>query len=365
MSSKTIAVICNYEIRPDRIGGMDRFYVAFNEKAKTQGCSVHWFFKGQSIFEFYKCLNITLTKDTPVESLFLKHLSENSYNYGYIITHFTELCTSFYRDVKKKTGAYCIAVDHNPRPLEGFPLKKRLKLKVKGLLYGRYIDLFIGVSKYTATHILKDYGGFLKPKVQVIYNGIDAEVYKRREHSNTNRFMVASHLRPSKGILDLLMALSLLTKDEQSKLAVDIYGEGPIENELKQQCQSLDLNGFVSFKGSSPDLPALFCNYAFMIQPTYMECFSLSILESLSANVPVITTQVGGNLEIIKDGVNGFVFNAGDIKALSKIISNIIDHKMTIKTPVDGDITSFYNLDRMVEDHLDLVNRSSDEKDIG
>jgi glycosyltransferase involved in cell wall biosynthesis len=49
--------------------------------------------------------------------------------------------------------------------------------------------------------------------------------------------------------------------------------------------------------GSTANLSELYCN-DYMVQPTHMECFSLSILESLSANVPVITTN-GGNEEVI------------------------------------------------------------------
>lgn len=350
-----IAVICNYEIRPDRIGGMDRFFVAFDMKAKAQGYIIHWVFKGQKVFDFYKHLDITLAQTASVESLFLNHLKINTISYTHVITHFIELCSVFYKVVKTKTKAYCIAVDHNPRPLEGFPLKKRLKLKVKGLIYGRYIDLFVGVSKYTVTQILKDYGRFLKPKVQVIYNGIDTHVFKKRDSPNTNRFIVASHLRPSKGIQDLLDALSLLTADEQRKLHIDIYGEGPMETDLRQKCTALALDSVVNFKGSSSKLHHLFCNYAYMIQPTYMECFSLSILESLSANVPVITTQVGGNLEVIDDGINGFVYDAGDIHRLSVIIADIVNGKKSIKASGDTKVNTFYYLERMVDDHLKLL----------
>jgi len=60
------------------------------------------------------------------------------------------------------------------------------------------------------------------------------------------------------------------------------------------------------FFGSSPKLNQIYSKYDYMIQPTYMECFSLSILESLSANVPVITTTVGGNEKVIVEDVNRF-----------------------------------------------------------
>ncbi|MEZ4795948.1 MAG: glycosyltransferase family 4 protein [Flavobacteriaceae bacterium] len=353
--SKHIAVICNYELKPDRIGGMDRFFAAFDTKAKQEGFCIDWFFPNQEEIEFYKDLNIYSSKELTVEQLFLKHLKETQTVYSTVITHFTELCTSFYKKVKLQTGAYCIAVDHNPRPLEGFPLKKRFKLKFKSLLYAKYIDQFIAVSKYTKYHILNDYGHFLNKKVRVIYNGIDTSVYKRQKSRNAKRFIVASHLRQSKGIQDLLAALGQMYSADLDGIIVDIYGEGPIETELKGLVVNHKLQNVVNFKGSSSELPNLFCNYDYMIQPTYMECFSLSLLESLSANVPVITTQVGGNLELITHGENGFVFQAGDVMELAILLKQLIFSELVLHKEVYHLVESKFYLDKMVNEHYNLL----------
>jgi len=353
---KTIAIICNYEIREDRIGGMDRFFLAFDAKAETLGYKVSWFFIGQKRFGFYDGLDITITSTESVETLFLNHLRVDNATYTHVITHFIELCTSFYKVIKIKTQAYCIAVDHNPRPLRGYAYKKRIKLKIKGLIYSKYIDKFVAVSKYTKKQILNDFGNCVSKKIIIVYNGIDTQVIKEQRVKRSDlKFIVASHLRPSKGVQDLLLALSFLSDDEKHKFKIDIFGEGPIESELKIFTKRKGLQEIVSFKGSSSDLPTLFSNYSYMIQPTYMECFSLSILESLAANVPVITTQVGGNLEIISAEENGYIFQAGDIQALSAIISDLISGKKGIIDRVDEKIENFYNLERMVNEHIDLL----------
>lgn len=353
--SRHIAVICNYALKHDRIGGMDRFFVAFDKKAKQKGFHVDWFFPNQEDIDFYKGLKMYSNNKLTVELLFLKHLKETSVVYTFVITHFTELCTSFYKQVKRLTKAYCIAVDHNPRPLEGFPLKKRLKLKLKGLLYSRYIDQFIAVSNYTKYHILKDYGQFLNKKTNVIYNGIDTLVYQKQRARGAKRFVVASHLRPSKGIQDLLAALSKMTVADLNGVIVDIYGEGPMEVELKALTKHYRLQHIVSFKGSSSDLPNLFCNYDYMIQPTYMECFSLSLLESLSANVPVITTQVGGNLELITHEENGFIFKAGDVDELTTLLSLILNGDRRIANDVFPLVLSQFSLEQMVQAHVGTI----------
>src|SRR5690606_10572648 len=129
------------------------------------------------------------------------------------------------------------------------------------------------------------------------------------------QFIVASHLRESKGLQDLIEAVNLLEEPFKQKVAIDIFGEGPFMSRLKELVEQYELQPQIKFKGSTSQLPKLFQNYSYMLQPTYMECFSLSILESLAANVPVITTPVGGNLEVITHGSNGFIFSPKDILA--------------------------------------------------
>lgn len=351
---KKIAVICNYVLKPDRIGGMDRFFYLFDKQAKEKGYSLDWYFTDFSIFNFYKNLNIYSANNSSVEQKFLE-MSSN-YKYDIIITHFTELCTKFYKQVKLASpNCYLIAVDHNPRPLEGFSLKKKIKKRIEGFLYSKYINQFVGVSKYTVNHILNDYGMFLKKKTKVVYNGIDTGVFIKRNQGNKNKFIVASHLRPSKGIQDLLKALSCLAPELLLLgIVVDIYGEGDYKEELQRLTNEYNLKEVVSFKGSSSKLNELFCNYSYMIQPTYMECFSLSILESLSANVPVITTTVGGNLEVLENNKNGFIYKPGDYKALTLILENIITENTTISKDTSLLIKKEYYLEKMVENHLNL-----------
>ena len=96
-----------------------------------------------------------------------------------MVTHFVELCTQFFKEIRKFHKPYVISVDHNPRPINGFPFKKKLKNKVKGKLYSRYIDLFIGVSDYTKQQILKDYGQKLSSKTAVVHNGIAVGEYEK------------------------------------------------------------------------------------------------------------------------------------------------------------------------------------------
>jgi glycosyltransferase involved in cell wall biosynthesis len=353
---KKIAIICNYTLNPNRIGGMDRFYVVYDKKAKELGYEVDWYFTAYQPFDFFSGLSIFSSNHQNVEQFFLEKLVKEKRQYDVLITHFIALCLSFFKKAKESGIPYTIAVDHNPRPLGGFPFSKIIKNKIKGILYSRYIDHFVGVSEYTRKHILKDYGFFLTNKTSVIHNGIDTSVFVKRSAENKNKFIVTSHLRESKGLQDLIKAVSMLEKDLKNQMQIDVYGEGPYEHELIAMVHDYKLNEIIHFKGGSSQLNVLLAKYSFLLQPTYMECFSLSILESLAANVPVITTTVGGNLEIIEDGKNGFIFEPKDYLTLATILKNIVLGNLIIAEDLSIQIDINFNLEKMVKEHIQLLN---------
>ncbi|APY09995.1 group 1 glycosyl transferase [Seonamhaeicola sp. S2-3] len=355
LKTKKVAIICNYKLLPNRVGGMDYFFWAFDKTCKEHNVEVDWFFPNTSKHGDYSNFKIISPEHETSLEPFVLHTIEGSYDV--IFTHFVELCTSFYCQLKKKTKAKIIAVDHNPRPLHGYPLKKRIKKRLKGWLYSRCIDQFIGVSKYTTNEIFRDFGSHLKTKTSVIYNGIIVKDIKPNLNRNVTcpKFIVASHLRVSKGIQDLIKAVSLLPESIKTNLKIDVYGSGPYEAALKKQVDDLLLNAVFSFKGSVANLNAVYCDYDYMLQPTHMECFSLSILESLAANVPVITTPAGGNLEVVTHGVNGYIFKAEAILDLKDIIEAVYLGKEQIAINTRTLIETSFSIDNMVTQYFKLI----------
>ena len=358
LSGKHIAVICNYQLLEDRVGGMDYFFWAFNKQCADEQIIVDWFFPNISRHGDYSSFHIIAANNLSLEQSFLNYIKAEKASYTFIITHFVELCTSFYADIKKNQQAKIIAVDHNPRPLKGYSLKKRLKKRLKGILYSRYIEVFIGVSNYTSHAILKDFGSHLKPKTQTIYNGVLLEniMPKTTDRNKVNpKFLVVSHLRESKGIQDLINAVYLLAQPIKDKLKIDVFGDGPYKNILFQLVKDCNLESVFNFKGSQSNLKVLYQQYDYLIQPTHMECFSLSILESLAANIPVITTSVGGNTEVVTPNENGFIFQTKDIKALSSVLTEIIQGQKYIAGNTRTLIKDRFSIDIMVKNHLKLI----------
>jgi glycosyltransferase involved in cell wall biosynthesis len=353
--SKTdrIAVLCNYELLPERVGGMDCFFWLFDQKCKENGVQVDWFFPNRSDHKEY--INLTIYDcNYNVENCFLDFCKSNNKSYFHIMTHFLELCTPFFYKIKQITTAKIIAIDHNPRPLNGFSLKKKFEKKIKGILFSRYVDVFVGVSDYTKRALIIDFGDHLKKKTIVISNGLDVLKFKQKNNftSNTN-FIVASHLRKEKGIQDLILAV----KDLKSfDFKIDIYGEGYFEEELKKMIQDFDLQNFFIFKGSVPNLNEIYCDYDYLIHPSHGETFCYSVVESLFSNLPVITTRNQGNvLGLVVENINGFLFEEKNSVELKGILENILTRKNQItENPGNRNLES-YTLDRMVKNYLELM----------
>ncbi|WP_232731991.1 glycosyltransferase family 4 protein [Confluentibacter lentus] len=355
---KHIAIICNYELLESRVGGMDYFFWAFHKKCAEEQIAVDWFFPNTASHGDYYLFNIMPSESTGLEHHFINYIKTQNVEYTHIITHFVELCTSFFKDIKTYQTSKVIVVDHNPRPLNGYPLKKRIKKRIKGVLYSKYINQFIGVSNYTSRAILQDFGGFLKPKTHTIYNGvlIDTITPKTTERIKINpKFLVVSHLRYSKGIQDLIKSVHMLSEDLKSDLKIDVYGDGPYKKELLQLVSKYNQESIINFKGSHSNVNELYQHYDYLIQPSHMECFSLSILESLAANIPVITTPVGGNTEVVTNNENGFIFETKDVKALTSLLGSILKGEKSIVGNTRILIENKFSMDTMVQNHIKLL----------
>lgn len=354
-----IAVLCNYELLPERVGGMDTFFWAFDKKCKSTNIEVDWYFPNAAIHGDYKSMTIKYDPNKSIEDFFLENLGQPNTEYTHIITHFLELCTPFFYKIKQVSKAKIIAVDHNPRPLEGYPVIKRIKKRIKGLLFSRYINLFVGVSEYTVKELIKDFGKHIKPKTQVIYNGINtAEIEIRTNRAfQKATFLVASHLRQSKGIQDLIQAVALLPEPFINEIKIDIYGDGPHRTQLVNLVQELKLDNCFDFKGSSSELKSLYCRYDYLLHPSHEETFCYSVLEAMAANVIPITTEEGGNvLKIIENGKNGFLFRAKDITKLSLLIAQIWKGENRIEANTRNLIEERFTIDKMVNEYLKLLN---------
>lgn len=353
-----IAILCNYELLPERVGGMDYFFWDFDKRCKENNVAVDWFFPNYSNHGQYSDLAIYSREGQNVENNFLNFIKVNQTDYSHIVTHFVELCTPLFAEVKKISKAQIIAVDHNPRPLQGYSFKKKILKRLKGILFSKYIDVFVGVSEYSKRELLKDFGNHLEKKIKVIYNGLDFSKFKQKANfSSNNKFIVACHLRKEKGIQDLIVAAKKIQDIVDIDYVIDIYGEGYYGTVLKKMIEDFSLQSKFNFKESVSNLNEIYCQYDFLIHPSHGETFCYTVLESLLCNLPVITTKEEGNvLGLVKENQNGFLFEVSNSEQLKIILLNILKRNYHLKNNwrINDNLQTF-SLTLMVENYFTLV----------
>ncbi|MFM2229288.1 MAG: hypothetical protein RL607_546 [Bacteroidota bacterium] len=352
-----IAVLCGYALLPERVGGMDYFFWKFDAFCKQNNCIIDWYFPNDSAHQGYKNLNRFSSDGGNVERYFLNHAPVE--HYDVIFTHFVELCTSTLKEIKQKSGAKLIVVDHNPRPIGGYPLKKRIQKRLKGMFFSSYIDCFVGVSEYSRTQMLKELGAQIQPRTQVIFNGLQTEKFQQRTVcSFRGKFIIASHLRKDKGIQDVVEAVRLLVQRQPNlQFSIDVFGEGYYEKELKQMVVDHQLTAYFQFQGSVSNLHERYAEYDYLIHPSHGETFCYSVVEALLCRLPVITTKNQGNvLGLVQESVNGFLFLERDAVQLASCLEEIIsksialDNSVHYNTQIDQ-----LTLDAMVQNYYQLL----------
>lgn len=356
---KNIAVICNYELLPERVGGMDYFYWLFQSECKKNNIQVTWFFPNASQHGQYNELKIVHPKNQEsLESCFLSYCATENVKFEVVYVHFLELCTRFYKQIKTHSITNTlVVVDHNPRPIHGYSLKRKIEKVIKGLLYAKYINYFVSVSEEAVKELKRDFV-FIKDKTsKVIFNGLLMDKYiKKTDLILNKKFIVTSHLRKEKGIQDLVEVINEIHKKHQFDFTIDLYGNGNYEAEIKKMIANYKIESYFNFKGSVDNLNEVYKNYDYLIHPSHAETFCYSVIESLICNVPVITTNGAGNiLNQVEAHKTGHLFDPKDKKQLYTILTNVL------RTKNNYDFSNFnvnakkFDIQNMVNQYMKLV----------
>jgi glycosyltransferase involved in cell wall biosynthesis len=170
--------------------------------------------------------------------------------------------------------------------------------------------------------------GVPESKLHLIYNGIECEVPRQDKRSaraalglddNALIGIVVANLISYKGHDDLIEALALAAPRLPPSWQILCAGA---DNDLRPQLEALiaakGLTGHVRFLGQRRDVDHLLAAADFGVLPSQAnEGFSNAILESMRAELPMVVTDIGGNAEVVVDGVTGFVVPPADAPALS------------------------------------------------
>lgn len=175
-----------------------------------------------------------------------------------------------------------------------------------------------------------------KNKIKIIPNAIDFDAPASRPHPAEMIIGNIGSLNSAKGQRYLIEAFSAISKKfPEAKL--EIVGDGPFEERLKNQAQTLDLDDKIKFLGRREDIAPIIKRWSVFALPSISETFGIAILEAFASMIPVVASRVGGVVDIIENGENGVLVPAKNPQALSKEIIEILGNdQKAAKLAVSG-----------------------------
>lgn len=141
-------------------------------------------------------------------------------------------------------------------------------------------------------------------------------------------FLVVGRLIKLKGIKELMRGWSLLVKNVPGNWALVLIGDGPEEDNLKQEAHSLGLDSIV-FQGAIDynDIAKYYAAAEVLVMPSLEDNWSLVVPEAMTCEKPIVCSKYNGCYpELVKEGENGWVYDPlseqGTFQALKTCVEN-------------------------------------------
>lgn len=177
-------------------------------------------------------------------------------------------------------------------------------------------------------------------KIKVIYNGIKIDEFEISEENNyrkrlsltDNDYVIGTVARLSleKDQKTLIDAFEIICKQFENARLI-IVGDGLLRAELEEHCVNLKIKNKVFFMGFRDDVANILNIFDVFVLSSRTEGISLTLLEAMAAGKPIVATDVGGNPEVVADGVTGVLVPTNDPIKMAKSIINILENKKLSK----------------------------------
>jgi L-malate glycosyltransferase len=197
----------------------------------------------------------------------------------------------------------------------------------------RLADHVVANAEAIRTQLLTEEG--LPPeRVSVIPNGLDLSRFDARVAAGLQGPLpdlrgepavvhVANMSHPVKRQEDLLQALGVLQR-QGTRLQALLVGDGARRPGLERLSAQLGLQAQVHFLGHRRDVPALCALARFGVLCSSAEGLSNAVMEGMAAGLPMVVTRVGGNPELVEDGLRGLVVEPGQPHQLARAFARLL-----------------------------------------
>ncbi|MGL5100957.1 MAG: glycosyltransferase, partial [Fusobacteriaceae bacterium] len=163
-------------------------------------------------------------------------------------------------------------------------------------------------------------------------------------------FSIIGEINQNKNQIQIIKALELLEK-QNIEMKLLIVGFGPKEMELREYVKNKNLEKKIYFLGHREDIKNIIAASDGMVSMSYREGLPRNIMEGMAQGKPFIVTDIRGNRDIIKDGVNGYLVNVDDVEGTAEKIKLLMDKERCkeIKSNNLRDVKRF-SIDKIMEE---------------
>ena len=200
----------------------------------------------------------------------------------------------------------------------------------------RLTDVAVAVSE-AAGRRLAETGVVPVHKLQVVPNGIHVEPFRARDAGARAQLASSLGLPPETQLvgfvgrlnwakdLETMVAAFAQVRARHADAALVLVGEGGERGTVEAAIARAGIGDRVFLLGDRSDVPQLLPAFSMFAMSSISEGYSIALLEACACALPIVATRVGGNGEIVADGVNGLTVPSRDPDALATALASLLD----------------------------------------
>jgi len=205
-------------------------------------------------------------------------------------------------------------------------------------------DMMVCVSDDLARQMVET--GIDPRKIHTVLNGIDTSFFSFASPKPGTNAVTVARLSPEKDIRTLIQAVAII-RETCPSFQLEIAGDGVCMAELQTMVRELGLDGHVRFLGQVRDVRSVLERSGLFILPSLREGVSLTLLEAMACELPIVATRVGGTPEVVIEGETGLLVSPGSPGELAQAV-------LSLRQDPDGSRRMGEAARRRVEQHFDI-----------
>ena len=176
---------------------------------------------------------------------------------------------------------------------------------------------------------------------------------KLEKTSNLKKNMICiGRINTVKGHERLIDTFSELDKNYH----LSIFGNGVLKESLQYKIREAELDGRVKVHSAIENVQSEISKNDVLIISSFTEGFPNVALEALSVGVPIVSYEVGGIKEIIRNGFNGYVIAQNDAEGFKNAIIRASENKWN-KEEIIKDVNERFSIERIVAEYCNLITK--------